>query len=366
MKLWLLRIGVSILLYFLLVTISAVAAQTPKQNQNDRSNSSKDVGPDRDRIVAIVNDKISITEKEVDDAIGAQLYNLQERIYALRKKALDDIVSKLVLKQEAASRNISVDELRRQLTPRTVDAQQSEIDKNYSHLLGTLENMNEDEAKLRIRLDIENRLKLDAYKEGVAKLVAKAKIETLLEPTASAASLVSTDGPSKGSTEAPVTILEFSDFQCPYCKQAAAAIKPLLDDYGDKVRLIFKHMPLAIHADAFKAAQASVCASDQGKFWEFHDRLFRSSDLSESALNIYAFELGLKIPQFTNCLNSEGSAAVVRRDMQEANRVDIQGTPTFFVNGRIIRGLKSAAEFKNVIDQALKDQRKERKESDTR
>jgi protein-disulfide isomerase len=226
--------------------------------------------------------------------------------------------------------------------------------------------MNEDEAKLRIRLDIENRLKLDAYKEGVARLVAKARVETMLEQTASAASLISADGPSKGPADAPVTILEFSDFQCPYCKQAAVTLKPLLESYGENVRLIFKQMPLAIHADAFKAAQASVCASEQGKFWEFHDRLFRSTDLSESALNVYALELGLNIPEFTSCLTSEDSAAAVRKDMQEANRVDIQGTPTFFVNGRIVRGLKSTAEFKSVIEQALKDQPKKPKESPTR
>jgi len=363
MKQAILKIGISISLYFL-VTMTAIAAQTPKQTESDRRNGPRDGGCER--IVAIINDNISITEKEVDDAIGAQLYNLQERIYALRKKTLDDIVSQLVLKLEATKRRITVEELKRQLIPKTVEAPQSEIDKNYAHLLGTLENMNEDEAKLRIRLDIENRSKLDAYKEGVARLVSQAKIETLLEPTASAASLISNDGPSKGPLDAPVTILEFSDFQCPFCKQAAVALKPLLESYGENVRLIFKQMPLAIHADAFKAAQASVCAEEQGKFWELHDRLFRSTDLSESALNVYALELGLKIPEFTSCLSSEDSAVVVRKDMQEANRVDIQGTPTFFVNGRIVRGFKNVAEFKSMIDQALKDQPKKQKESPTR
>jgi len=148
--------------------------------------------------------------------------------------------------------------------------------------------------------------------------------------------------------------VEFSDFQCPYCKQASGAVKRLLETYGGSVRLVFKQMPLSIHPDAFKAAQASVCANEQGRFWEFHDLLFGSNDLSVESLKKYAAGLRMKMNEFESCLNSEGSSASVKRDMQEAIRADVQGTPTFFVNGRILRGMRTGEDLKNLIDLALR------------
>jgi protein-disulfide isomerase len=112
-------------------------------------------------------------------------------------------------------------------------------------------------------------------------------------------------------------------------------------------------MPLAIHPDAFNAARASVCAAEQGRFWEYHDMLFGSSDLTEPTLQKYVAELGLAHAEFNICLKSETSSAAVRRDMREALQADVQGTPTFFVNGKVIRGIKSLEDFKSVIDQAL-------------
>jgi protein-disulfide isomerase len=138
-----------------------------------------------------------------------------------------------------------------------------------------------------------------------------------------------------------------------------------MQSHGSDVRFVFKQMPLPIHPDAFKAAQASVCADEQGKFWEYHDILFSANDLSEQALKKYAVDLGLKTDEFNTCLVSEASATGVRRDMQEARQFDVQGTPTFFVNGRLIRGLKSLEDFRNVIDQALKSRQPEQKRPST-
>lgn len=312
-------------------------------------------------VMAVVNGGQVITQSDLDDAIGPQLYNLQERIYNLRKKALEHLVIRLVLKGEAKKRGITEEELKTQLMPNKVEVRQSDIDQRYADNLGILENMNEDEAKQRIKLDLESRLKFERYQAGVSEIMARAKIETLLSEPVPSFSTIDTEGPSKGPRGAPVTIVEFSDFQCPYCKQAAVSLKGLIQNYGSDVRWVFKQMPLPIHADAFKAAQASVCASEQGKFWEYHDILFNSSDLSELAINKYASNLGLKPDEFKACLASDASAAIVRRDMQQAARADVQGTPTFFVNGRLIRGMKSLEDFRSVIDRALDQSRHEGK-----
>jgi protein-disulfide isomerase len=113
-------------------------------------------------------------------------------------------------------------------------------------------------------------------------------------------------------------------------------------------------MPLSIHPDAFKAAQASICANQQGRFWDFHDLLFGANDLSVQALKKYAVSLGLRMNEFESCLESEASSVSVRSDIQEALRADVQGTPTFFVNGRILRGMRTAEDLKNLIDIALR------------
>jgi protein-disulfide isomerase len=164
---------------------------------------------------------------------------------------------------------------------------------------------------------------------------------------------VGKDGPSRGSEGAPITIVEFSDFQCPYCKQATQVVEQVLKEYKSEVKIIFKHMPLPNHPLAFKAAEAAVCAAEQGRFWPYHDRLFGSTDLSAEGLKKTAVELGLDAGRFNACVGSEAARAVVLSNLQEARRLGIQGTPTFIVNGRVLRGLVSVETFKKVIDQEL-------------
>jgi predicted DsbA family dithiol-disulfide isomerase len=150
-----------------------------------------------------------------------------------------------------------------------------------------------------------------------------------------------------------VTITEFSDFQCPYCKRAASVVDQVRRTYGKRVKVIFKQLPLSFHQYAFKAAQASVCAQGQGKFWEYHDGLFASSELSADALKRIAAEVGLKQKDFSQCLNSVSSQAVVEKDIADANRLGVRGTPTFFVNGTPLRGVASFAALKQEIDGAM-------------
>lgn len=316
--------------------------------------------------IAVVNGRRVITEKEIDEAIGHQLFALQEKIYNLRKKALENLVVKIVLTQEAEKRGLTEEQLTKELLPSNVDVKQTDIDRRYAEDLGTLGDMNEDEAKQRIKLDMESRLKLEKYRAAVTEIIARAKVETLLSEPVPAPVPISAEGPSKGPQDAAVTIVEFSDFQCPYCRQAASGLSPVLQTYGSNVRLVFKHMPLTIHPDAFKAAQASVCANQQGKFWEYHNILFNSGDLSEKALTKYASDLGLKTDEFKACLGSDASAEVVRKDLQQGTQADVQGTPTFFVNGKIVRGLKSFDDFRKVIDQALSQHQREAKQSSSR
>src|SRR5215831_10055341 len=137
---------------------------------------------------------------------------------------------------------------------------------------------------------------------------------------------------------AAVTVTEFSDFQCPYCKRAASVVEQLRQSYGNKVKFVFKQMPLPMHKQAFKAAQASVCAGEQGRFWDYNDQLFAAGDLSPGALQGIAGDVGLKQGEFNQCLDSQESRAAVEKDLADAERLGVNGTPTLVINGQTING----------------------------
>ena len=161
--------------------------------------------------------------------------------------------------------------------------------------------------------------------------------------------------PIKGAADAKVTIVEFSDFQCPYCGRVGPTLAKLLEDYPDDVRIVYKHLPLSFHKDALPAAKASAAASRQGKFWEMHDQLFvNQRDLSEARFAEIAKNLGLDVGQFDEDYKSAAVATEVAQDMSEARRLGVTGTPGFFVNGRFSSGAKPYESFKAMVDQELK------------
>jgi len=163
------------------------------------------------------------------------------------------------------------------------------------------------------------------------------------------------DTPARGPASAPVTIAEFSDFQCPFCQRAVPTLKQVEDVYKDKVRIVWKHMPLeSIHKQALGAALAAEAARMQGKFWEYHDKLFANQrQLTPDDLKRYAQEVGLNMARFEKDLLNVENRKRVTDDMAEARSLGVSGTPGFFVNGRFLNGAKPFEEFERVINEEL-------------
>jgi len=160
--------------------------------------------------------------------------------------------------------------------------------------------------------------------------------------------------PVRGPQDAKVTIVEFSDFQCPYCGRVSPTLERLLKEYPEDVRLVYKHLPLSFHKGALPAAKAAVAAGRQGKFWQMHDELFQNQgDLSEAKFVELAGGLGLDVERFREDYRSAAVATEVAQDMNEARRLGVTGTPGFFVNGRFSSGAKPYESFKALVDQAL-------------
>lgn len=165
---------------------------------------------------------------------------------------------------------------------------------------------------------------------------------------------ISPNDPVKGNPEALLTIVEFSDFQCPFCGQAQETLEQILETYKDKVKLVYKDYPLPFHENAENAALAALCAKEQEKFWEYHDKLFANQEkLALSDLKKYAQDLGLDSPQFNSCLGSKKYKNQVDEDTNEGQRIGVSGTPAFFLNGREISGAQPFENFKEVIDEEL-------------
>ena len=161
--------------------------------------------------------------------------------------------------------------------------------------------------------------------------------------------------PSIGPAGAPVSLVAFSDFQCSYCRAYSRTLRRLVDHYGDSVRLVFRQYPLpGIHPDAQRAAEASLCAADQGRFWEMHDLLFEDpGKLGEGEVLNRAEQLGLDVPAFRLCLSSGSRAALVREDMRAGDGAGVEGTPTLFVNGRHIDGNRPFEEIAAIVEEEL-------------
>ena len=170
---------------------------------------------------------------------------------------------------------------------------------------------------------------------------------------------IPTEGyPSLGPADAKITIVEFSDFQCPFCRRFhAETYKPLLDAYPGQIRFVYRNLPLtSIHPNAMPAAVASLCANDQNAYWNFNEKLFDNDTLDEATYIQYATDLGLDVDKFKSCLTSGSHDDFIKKDMDFALNLGVQSTPTFFINGLAVIGAQPLSNFKELIDKELAGQ----------
>ncbi|MDD9944677.1 MAG: DsbA family protein [Myxococcales bacterium] len=194
---------------------------------------------------------------------------------------------------------------------------------------------------------------LAAYPELEAQLLAQLKREAPLDDAQQEALLVG-EPPAFGPSGARVTLVEFSDFQCPYCAMAAAAVKKIKQEYGDRIRFVFRQFPLSFHEHAQRAAEASMAAHAQGKFWELHDLMFENqARLEASDLREYAEKIGLDLKAYDQAVTENAYADAVRTDLALGERVFVNGTPTLFINGKRAQNPTDFDAIKPMIEAAL-------------
>lgn len=263
---------------------------------------------------------------------------------------LNRIVDNRVLALEAAAKKTSQDALLKSIkVPDVSDAEAHAFyDSQHTQIGQPFETV-----KPQISQFLQNQAAERAKREYLDSLRAKYRASVQWEPKRE--QILEDVGPRRGSADARVTIVEFSDFQCPYCGRLAPILKQVLAAYPTQVRLVYRNMPLtSLHPDAAKAAEAAVCAESQGKFWEMHDLLFaEQNSLSVDALKEKAKRLGLDSAQFDSCLDSGKSRDAVNTDAEAGAELGLAATPSSFVNGRFINGAATFERWKAIINDEL-------------
>jgi protein-disulfide isomerase len=302
----------------------------------------------------------TITAAQLDDSVKKDLKQLdqqyQEQVYELKRRALEQMIQKQVFEAKAKVAGVSVDELiDREVVQKLPEPGDAEIKALYDGAVAQGQKLPPmDQVKPSIVRFIKNQKGqevLAKYYEGLRKEMG---VEVLLPAYMPPKVEVAATGPAQGPESAPVTIVEFSDFQCPYCVKAEPTVKEVVAAYPGKVRLVYRDYPLPGHPLAPKAAEAAHCAGDQGKYWQMHDRLFAAGGkLEVESLKGYAKEVGLDSAKFDACLDSGEKASVVAFHKKAGDEAGVNGTPAFFINGRLISGAQPAEAFKQAIDAEL-------------
>jgi len=310
----------------------------------------------RKELVAVVAGQ-AIYEDELPPLVQVQLFQLrnQERNqeYELKSKALEDLVDQKLLESEAGRRGMPVDKLLAQeVYAKVAEPTGTELEAYYANQKERL-NRPFDQVKRQMRLALTQERIQQARQEYLKQLREQAEVTILLRPPR--AKVAYDSARLRGSPNAPVIIVEFSDFQCPFCRMVQPTLKRLLAKYEGRVSLAYRDFPLReIHPQAQLAAESSRCAGEQGKFWEYHDLLFLSpSKFERQDLIEHARSLKLNEEQFDSCLARGKYKAQIEEDIQEGMRTGVSGTPGFFINGIWLSGAKPEAAFEKIIQAEL-------------
>jgi protein-disulfide isomerase len=301
-------------------------------------------------------DGIAISRAEVEKIAGKNFFNLREQLYRLERQKTEELINATLLTREARKRGISVATLLDQeVNTKILPGGEDEIEAFYKVNKERLPvELNKVHDQIR---DFLREKKIEAQKALFFKsLRSKSKIVTYLkQPPVFRAEISVNGAPFKGPEGAPVTIIKFEDFQCPYCKQVQPTFVELFKQYDGKVRLVHKDFPLeAIHPLARQTAEAARCANEQGKFWSYHDKLYASAPkLSAEDLKNYAKEVGLNVGLFDRCFSTGKYRAIVEKDLSDGVQLGVTATPIFFINGREISGAQPLETFVTMIEEEL-------------
>lgn len=344
-----------------LVLLALTTAACANTSGGNGGGSSGSAGEELPPIVAEAAG-IQISSEDMVKAMAGQDFQMRRQVHEMRKNWLENELVERLLEREAKKDNLTKEQLLERIDSAATPATDADAQMFYKAQLQTGRMKDQtgktlafDEVKDRIRQGLTEQKKGAERQKFFAKLMEGTELKVNLpQPEPPLVEGVSIDDdPVKGPDTAKVTVIEFSDFQCPACKSAHFQLTNLLDKYGDKIRFVYRDFPLmGKHPDALPAAVAAHCAGAQGKYWEMNDQLFRSKTLKEDDFKNLAKGLALDSSKFEACLKEPERAAEVMKDLEDGKKYGVNSTPTFFVNGYLVVGA-DMQELSRLIDREL-------------
>src|SRR3989449_5135884 len=310
-------------------------------------------GPSASDVVARV-DGVAIRGAELDERVAKRLMRLRQDEYEIRRQALEEMIGERLLAKEAKARGISTEDvLRDEVEHQVQEPDPKVLEQLYEQNKARFAGKPKTEVLGEIRKALRSRQRSERQAAFQATLRQKAQVEVaLVAPRTDVA--IPASAPTLGPNGAPVTIVEFTDYQCPFCHRAQATIDQVLSTYAGKVQLVHRDFPLEGHPQALPAARASRCAGEQGKFWDYHRSLMGApGPMDEADLQSRAASLKLDSAAFATCLASGRYDAAIQESTEAGIRSGVDSTPAYFINGRLIIGARPFEAFKDVIDAEL-------------
>src|SRR6266446_1581998 len=310
-------------------------------------------GASASEVVARV-DGVAIRGGELDERVAKRLMRVRQEEYEIRRQALEEMIGERLLEKEAGARGISKEDLLRDEVDNQVQKPDPKlVEQLYEQNKARFGGQRKDEALADLRKALWDRVRSERRAAFQATLRQKARVEVAL--TAPRMELaIPASAPTLGPNGAPVTIVEFTDYQCPFCHRAQATIDQVMSTYAGKVQLVHRDFPLEGHPQAFPAARASRCAGEQGKFWDYHRSLMAApGPMDEADLQSRAASLKLDPGAFATCLASGRFDAAIQESTEAGIKAGVDSTPAYFINGRLTIGARPFEAFKDVIDTEL-------------
>jgi protein-disulfide isomerase len=295
-----------------------------------------------------------ILAAELEQKVAGRLVRVRQEEYELRRQALDELIAERLIAAEATKRKVAPEELLRQeVDAKAVGLPTAQLETLYEQNKARFAGQTRGEALARIREVLGQRAKAERRAAFEKELRSGARVAVgLVAPRVTIA--IPAGSPSTGPADAPVTIVEFSDYQCPYCHRAQGVIDEVLSRYAGKLRFVHLDFPLDGHPGAVPAARAARCAGEQGKFWEYHRDLMTAPGALDAAdLSRRAVTLRLDGPSFDACLSSGRHDDAIQASLRQGEELGVSGTPAYFVNGRMLSGARPLASFTEIIDAEL-------------
>ncbi len=294
-----------------------------------------------------------VTMAELEESVGQQLAQLDRQRQQLLEQGLERLVQQKLLEAEAEARGITPEALvEAEISAKVGAVSEAEIAQWYEANKARVGNRPLDQIGPQVRSFLTQQRSAGVLESYVGTLRGKFSARILMD--VARVEVAEAGSPAKGPAGAPVVIVEFSDFECPFCGRVNPSIEEAISTYGDQLRVVFRQFPLNIHPRAQKAAEAALCANDQDKFWQMHDALFVDQRKLEVAdLKAKASALGLDQAKFDECLDGGKQAARVAADLADGQAAGVTGTPALFINGRVISGAVPFADLAKIIDDEL-------------